>query len=61
MSMETYDQLIEMNKVDNVILQSDNDDKQNLVDAKEKAMVYGFNLRLHYTRITISRCIPKAS
>jgi PHD/YefM family antitoxin component YafN of YafNO toxin-antitoxin module len=35
MSMETYDQLIGMNKVDNAILKSDYDDSQDLVDAKE--------------------------
>ncbi len=35
MSMETYDQLIGMNKVDNAILKSENDDDQELVDARE--------------------------
>ncbi len=34
MSMETYDQLIGMNKVDNAILKSENDE-QDLVDARE--------------------------
>ncbi len=35
MSMETYDQLLVMNKLDNAILKSENDDSQNLVDARE--------------------------
>ncbi len=35
MSMETYDQLLGMNKVDNAILKSENDDDQDLVDARE--------------------------
>lgn len=35
MSMETYDQLIEMNNVDTAILKSENDSNQELIDAKE--------------------------
>ncbi len=35
MSMETYDQLLVMNKLDNAILKSENDDSQDLVDARE--------------------------
>lgn len=35
MSMETYDQLIEMNKVDNAIIESENDSNNELIDARD--------------------------
>ena len=35
MSMETYEQLIDMNKVDTAILDSENDNNKELIDAKE--------------------------
>jgi PHD/YefM family antitoxin component YafN of YafNO toxin-antitoxin module len=35
MSMETYDQLIEMNKVDNAITDSENDSNIELIDARD--------------------------
>lgn len=35
MSMETYDQLIEMNKVDNAIIESENDNNNELIDARD--------------------------
>lgn len=35
MSMETYDQLIEMNKVDNAIVESENDTNNELINARD--------------------------
>ncbi len=35
MSIETYDQLIEMNKVDNAIIESENDSNNELIDARD--------------------------
>ena len=35
MSVETYDQLIEMNKVDNAIIESENDSNDELIDARD--------------------------
>lgn len=35
MSMETYEQLIDMNKVDTAIHDSENDNDKNMVDARE--------------------------
>lgn len=35
MSIETYEQLIQINKVDTAILDSENDNNQELIDAKE--------------------------
>ncbi|MCH4891266.1 type II toxin-antitoxin system Phd/YefM family antitoxin [Acidaminobacter sp. JC074] len=35
MSMETYDQLLEMNKVDNAIIESENDGNDVLIDARD--------------------------
>lgn len=35
MSMETYEQLIEMSKVDNAIVESENDTNNELIDARD--------------------------